>query len=95
MPGAHDRASASTGALSENEKEKGKRMENIATDLATGFVSEDELVELSDAPGDLAVGTTPATPTIGYMTGALAGVTAISSSLQGGCPTSGCTSKCI
>lgn len=61
-------------------------MDNIAMNDITGYVSADELVELADAPESLAAGWTPA-----LVTSVVVGASA---AMQGGCPTSGCTTRC-
>ncbi|MGW2373376.1 class II lanthipeptide, LchA2/BrtA2 family [Kitasatospora sp. NPDC001683] len=62
-------------------------MSDILMDASTGFVSADELVLLAEEPDDLAAGT--------GVWCATAVIVGASAALQGGCPTSGCTTRCI
>jgi hypothetical protein len=64
-------------------------MSDILMDATTGFVSEDELVQLAEEPSELAAGT--GIPCATAISGVIVGASA---ALQGGCPTSGCTHRC-
>ncbi|GHB75147.1 hypothetical protein GCM10010347_51880 [Streptomyces cirratus] len=61
-------------------------MGDIAMNDATGYVSAEELIELSEAPDSLAAGWTPT-----IITTVVVGASA---AMQGGCPTSACTKRC-
>ncbi|WBP90637.1 class II lanthipeptide, LchA2/BrtA2 family [Kitasatospora cathayae] len=73
-------------------------MSDILMDASTGFIPEDELVELAAEPDSIAVGTwqvIAATAATAAGVGAvLGGIGSISSSWGGGCPTTACTSRC-
>ncbi|MFE1766794.1 hypothetical protein ACFW81_21600 [Streptomyces angustmyceticus] len=67
-------------------------MSDILKDSTTGFVSEEELVQLAEEPNELAAGA--AATGILCATAITSAITVASSALQGGCPTSGCTVRC-
>ncbi|MFI9365851.1 hypothetical protein ACIG5E_33090 [Kitasatospora sp. NPDC053057] len=64
-------------------------MSDILMDASTGFIPVDELVELAAEPDEIAVGT------ILQTTAVITAATAISAALQGACPTSGITPRCV
>ncbi|MFE5492205.1 hypothetical protein ACFQ7Z_19980 [Streptomyces virginiae] len=67
-------------------------MSAIVKDATTGFVSEEELVQLAEEPSELAAGAAAS----GILCGAgiTTAITTFSAAMQGGCPTSGCTGRC-
>ncbi|WP_424889595.1 hypothetical protein [Streptomyces sp. XH2] len=67
-------------------------MSDILMDATTGFISEDELVEIAVEPSELAAGAAASSILCGA--GITTAITTASAAFGGGCPTSGCTSRC-
>ncbi|MDT0302482.1 hypothetical protein [Streptomonospora wellingtoniae] len=73
-------------------------MSKLPMDKSTGFIPEDELVQLAEPPEDFAGGDVQ---TQSFTTAVCAGVSAIVSAAStisiaagGGCPTTACTTQC-
>jgi hypothetical protein len=72
-------------------------MHQVPTDRSTGFVPEDELVQLAEPPRDLSVGdyvSPNSTALVCGITAVTASITAASSAMGDNCPTTACTSRC-
>lgn len=67
-------------------------MGDVPKDRSTGYVPEEELVQLAEEPSELAAGA----PNTGILcvTAITSAISTLSAATQGGCPTSGCTTRC-
>jgi hypothetical protein len=63
-------------------------------DKTTGYVSEDELIQLAEAPEDSAGGVVAPASTWACVSVVVSAASAISSAVGDACPTTACTTRC-